>query len=114
MLGKYFGLRKNKKHIPQGLIDKHHQAMQLWMENNKLGWEYIEYTTLTTGYGDTYQKHISTYYCRRFQEERNDKGQPIKDGWISSFIINPTRVNEIIKKAVYEHSTIEGSLKNFL
>lgn len=114
LLGKYFDLRKAPRNIQNGILDNHHQAMQQWMENTNVGWEYVEYTTLTSGIVDTYQKHINTYYNRRFQNKQNDKGDMIKIGWISSFIFTTPEVSQIIKKAVYEHSTMDDSLHNLL
>jgi len=114
ILGKYFDLRKNKKNVPHGLLDKHHQAMQIWIEDNNSSWEYIEYITLTSGCGHSYQKHINNYYNRRFQDKRNNDGNLIKDAWIGSFIINATKVNDIIKETIYENSTSKNSLLNIL
>lgn len=114
ILGKFFDLRKDQRNVQDGVIDMHHQAMQRWMKNNNTAWEYVEYTTLTNGFADTYQKHINTYYNRRFKDQKNDDGKLIKEGWVSSFIINPTSISDIIKEVIYEHSRTEDSLRNLL
>jgi DNA-binding MarR family transcriptional regulator len=111
ILGKFFDLRNDINRVEAGYIDRHHTAMQQWMDNKKISWEFVEYTGLTKGIEKSYREYVELYYKRRLNDQKNGEGELLRDGWVESFRFSKENIGELISQAIY--SNYEPELELF-
>lgn len=114
IMGKYFDMRNDPKKVQAGYIDRHHKAMQQWLEDKGTAWEFVEYTGLTPGIEIAYREYIESYYKRRFNDQKDDNGQLLRDGWIGSFKFDQDNLAELISQAIYTKQQPEDDLTGIL